>query len=238
MKRNFQEEELWNFFLQCMWSLAYIHSKGLIHRDIKLDNLLLDNNMKIKLGDFGVCGLLFDKNYKNSEECYLFLNEGNYITSMSSNSNNEEESNESYKYDQKNDVYQMGICFYKMCHFCHPKDKDNNQIEDIYSVELENIIKSMLEEDNNRRGTSEEIYKKVIDEYSKRYNRYTSIDSVIKCLNSFNCLSSEIFKIDDKLLKIKPFTKMYAYCLKFLIKEKNLAYYLFSLEYLRKMIDQ
>ena len=66
MKRNFQEEELWNFFLQCMWSLAYIHSKGLIHRDIKLDNLLLDNNMKIKLGDFGVCGLLFDENYKYS----------------------------------------------------------------------------------------------------------------------------------------------------------------------------
>ena len=236
MKRNFQEEELWNIFLQCMWSLAYIHSNGIIHRDIKLDNLLLDNNMKIKLGDFGVCGLSFDKNNKYSEECYLFLNEEDGKNSTSSNSNYDDESNESYKYDQKNDVYHMGVCFYKICHFCHPKDKENHQVEDIYSEQLENIIKCMLEEDKNKRGTSEEIYKKVMDEYYKRYNRCSSIDSVFKCLNSFNCLSEKIFKIDGKLLKNKPFTKMYIFCLKFLREEKNLAYYLFSIEHYRKML--
>lgn len=238
MNRNFPEEELWNFFLQCMWSLAYIHSRGIIHRDIKLNNLLLDNNMKIKLGDFGVCGLSFDENIKYSEECFLFLSEKIEKKDMNSNSDIDEESDESNKYDQKNDVYCMGICFYKMCHFCHPKDNDNNNEEEkIYSDELESIIECMIEKDRKNRKTSEEIYIIIKDEYYKRYNRNTSIDSVFKCLNSFNYLSDEIFKIDDKLLKIKPFTKIYVYCLKYLKKEKNLSYYLFSIEHFRRMLD-
>jgi len=236
MKRSIPEEDLWNFFLQCMWSLAYIHSKGIVHRDIKLDNLLLDNNMKIKLGDFGICGLSFDESNKYSEECYLFLNGEDSKNGMNLNSDKDEESNGSHKCDQKNDVYYMGVCFYKMCHFCHPKDESNNQLEEIYSEELENIIKAMLKEDSNKRGTSEEIYKKIMNEYSKKYNRNTSIDSVFKCLNSFNCLSDEVFRIDDKILKIKPFTKMYVFCLKFLKNEKNLSYYLFAIEHFKKML--
>jgi serine/threonine protein kinase len=39
--------------------LEYIHNRGIIHRDLKLENLLLDNNNKIKLIDFGSADMFF-----------------------------------------------------------------------------------------------------------------------------------------------------------------------------------
>jgi serine/threonine protein kinase len=34
--------------------MAYMHSIGEVHRDIKLDNIMLDGHGNIKIGDFGV----------------------------------------------------------------------------------------------------------------------------------------------------------------------------------------
>lgn len=42
------------FFHQIMLGIKYLHKMELIHRDLKLDNILLAKNMQIKIGDFGL----------------------------------------------------------------------------------------------------------------------------------------------------------------------------------------
>jgi serine/threonine protein kinase len=39
-------------------ALHYIHSRGLAHRDIKLENVLVDQNYNLKIADFGMTGPL------------------------------------------------------------------------------------------------------------------------------------------------------------------------------------
>jgi len=51
---HFSNEEVWDIFVQILLGLAHIHSKGIVHRDVKSLNLLLTDAGVVKLGDFGV----------------------------------------------------------------------------------------------------------------------------------------------------------------------------------------
>ena len=48
------EEESLKYFQQLINALYYLHSQNITHRDIKIDNLLLDRNYDLKLIDFGL----------------------------------------------------------------------------------------------------------------------------------------------------------------------------------------
>lgn len=48
----FTDEFIKNLALQIAKAIKYIHMRNIIHRDIKMENFLLKNNI-IKLGDFG-----------------------------------------------------------------------------------------------------------------------------------------------------------------------------------------
>lgn len=48
------EQCLVDWFDQLTSALAYIHANGIVHRDIKPNNILIDENGDIVLGDFGV----------------------------------------------------------------------------------------------------------------------------------------------------------------------------------------
>ena len=49
-----EPERIKSFLFQILEAIAYCHSKKIIHRDVKPQNLLLDQYGKIKLADFGL----------------------------------------------------------------------------------------------------------------------------------------------------------------------------------------
>ena len=67
--KNIEIYKLYNIFLQCLKGLEYIHSLGLIHRDIKPVHFVLDGYGRVKLIDFKVACLL------NKEQATKFTND-------------------------------------------------------------------------------------------------------------------------------------------------------------------
>ena len=53
-KERLDEDEASSFFYQIINGVEYIHSKGIAHRDLKLENLLLTEDNIIKIIDFGL----------------------------------------------------------------------------------------------------------------------------------------------------------------------------------------
>jgi serine/threonine protein kinase len=57
-RRRFTEPEARFFLVQLIGACYYMHTHQVIHRDLKLGNLLLDSSMNIKVGDFGLAALI------------------------------------------------------------------------------------------------------------------------------------------------------------------------------------
>ncbi|CAG7896859.1 unnamed protein product [Brassica rapa] len=53
-KGKLSETEGRKMFQQLIDGISYCHNKGIFHRDLKLENVLLDENGHIKITDFGV----------------------------------------------------------------------------------------------------------------------------------------------------------------------------------------
>ncbi|KAL4460257.1 hypothetical protein ABPG74_000008 [Tetrahymena malaccensis] len=53
-RKRLTELEAQCYLLQILYSIKYLHNNRVIHRDLKLGNLFLSDQMEIKLGDFGL----------------------------------------------------------------------------------------------------------------------------------------------------------------------------------------
>ncbi|KAM4809324.1 serine/threonine-protein kinase PLK4 [Rhinophrynus dorsalis] len=68
-KKPFSEEEARHFMHQIVTGMLYLHSHGILHRDLTLSNLLLSSDMNIKIADFGLAAQLKLPNEKHFTMC-------------------------------------------------------------------------------------------------------------------------------------------------------------------------
>ena len=66
--KEFNEKHITVIFYNMLCCLHFIHSAGLMHRDIKIDNILINDSCVTKFCDFGLARLC---NKNNTQECQI-----------------------------------------------------------------------------------------------------------------------------------------------------------------------
>ena len=174
LEEYIKEETLLNIFFQCINALKFLHLKGIIHKSILTKHLLMTNEKVIKLE---LC--------PHEDSFAIQPPEGNP--------------------SEKGDIYALGCVFYQICFLVNDNLKKGEKFELFeksdtgYSKELLDLIKSMIDEDPNKRPTSEELFNKIKDLYDKKITKNSSISSIISCFYSINRLTREFIQKKSKL---------------------------------------
>lgn len=66
-KRKFSEREQINIAYEMAIALYYLHSRSIVHCDLKSGNILIDDNWKIKIGDFGLSQFLKENKFNRGK---------------------------------------------------------------------------------------------------------------------------------------------------------------------------
>jgi serine/threonine protein kinase len=140
--------------------LAHAHQRGVIHRDIKPHNILLDENARPKLTDFGVARAL-DATYATRTGSYL----GTALYSPPEQLRGE-------KVTPKSDVYSLGVTLYHAVTGQPPftgtpieiasqhvsrKPPPPRELNDVVSPSLEALILDCMNKDPDARPTADEV---------------------------------------------------------------------------------
>jgi NIMA (never in mitosis gene a)-related kinase len=149
-KTKLPEDLVWKLFIQILLGLNHMHSRKILHRDIKTLNVFLSENIDVKLGDMGVAKILST----NTNMAKTIVGTPYYLSP---------ELCEDKPYNEKSDVWALGIVLYECCTQRHPFDAENQGALILkilrgkypavtgYSPEISDLIKRCLTQNANRR---------------------------------------------------------------------------------------
>jgi surface protein len=154
------EKIISDIIIQICIGIKEIHKNKLIHRDLTPDNIFMDNNKKIKIGDFGVSKVLTTtQNYTKSQ-----VGKHHYFAPEIEKGEN---------YNNKVDIYALGCIIYELftLNEYYNEKKENPTINtDIYNPKWQKLIDLTLQNDYNKRPTIDEIYNYIEKEINNNKN--------------------------------------------------------------------
>ena len=165
-----EEDIIKDIIIQICDALKIIHENKIIHRDLTPDNIFIDKNNKIKIGDFGIAKILTtSNNYTISR-----IGKEHYFAP---------EIIKGEKYNNKVDIYSLGCIIYELFtlnEYYTDKEIDKNEAKiniDIYNKKWQDLIDLLLQENCNERPDAQKIYDYIIkinnydikqDEYNEK----------------------------------------------------------------------
>ena len=102
-------ENVVGILLKCAIAFDYAHNKGVVHRDIKPKNILLDEDHEVKVGDFGVA--LIDRSDVEQTQVMGTLGSPRYMAPEQILGGN---------VTNQSDIFSLGVVAYEMLTGTHP----------------------------------------------------------------------------------------------------------------------
>ena len=151
------ENQILDWFVQMALAIKHIHDHKILHRDLKTQNIFMNKNGKIKLGDFGIARVL----QHTSDWAKTAIGTPYYLSP---------EIWQEIPYNQKSDVWSLGWILYEMVTLRHAFDANSMkglvlkilrgtypEIPSWYSQDLKDLISSMLIKDPIKRPSINKV---------------------------------------------------------------------------------
>ena len=137
---------------QALAGLAYAHRHGVVHRDIKPGNIMLNREEKVKIADFGLAHLAKSQGGLDVTLDRHTMGTLKYMAP--------EQLTSAKNVDERTDIYSFGVCLYELITGNLPLGvfKMPTEVDSTLDVRWDDIIQHSLREDaNNRFASADEM---------------------------------------------------------------------------------